>query len=91
MSELDTRIKNAWEGRISGCMLGKAVERFSMRQGQPALAEYLANNDALPLRDYIPYTADLPTPLEVLRKTDTVPGMRFAVTRSMRPSPSRSA
>ncbi len=64
MSELDTRIKNAWEGRISGCMLGKAVERFSMRQGQPALAEYLASNDALPLRDYIPYTADLPTPLD---------------------------
>ncbi len=64
MSELDTRIKNAWEGRISGCMLGKAVERFSMRQGQPALAEYLASHDALPLRDYIPYTADLPTPLD---------------------------
>ena len=64
MDELGARIRNAWEGRISGCMLGKAVERFSMRQGQPALAAYLAGHDALPLRDYIPYTADLPTPLD---------------------------
>ena len=37
MDELGARMRNAWEGRISGCMLGKAVERFSMRQGQPAL------------------------------------------------------
>ncbi|MCZ6618799.1 MAG: ADP-ribosylglycohydrolase family protein [Gammaproteobacteria bacterium] len=64
MENLEIRLRNAWEGRISGCMLGKAVERFSMRQGQQALASYLASVDALPLRDYIPYTADLPTALE---------------------------
>ena len=64
MENLEIRLRNAWEGRVSGCMLGKAVERFSMRQGQEALASYLASVDALPLRDYIPYTADLPTALE---------------------------
>ena len=64
MEDLDVRLRRAWEGRISGCMLGKAVERFSMRQGQAALAGYLASVDALPLRDYIPFTAGLPTALE---------------------------
>ena len=64
MNELEKRIRYAWQGRISGCMLGKAVERFSMRQGQPALAQYLSDNSALPLRDYIPFTPDLPTPLD---------------------------
>ncbi|MCZ6852741.1 MAG: ADP-ribosylglycohydrolase family protein [Gammaproteobacteria bacterium] len=63
MEDHDVRIRRAWEGRISGCMLGKAVERFSMRQGQEALARYLESVDALPLRDYIPYTEDLPTEL----------------------------
>ncbi len=53
---VEERIRNAWAGRISGCMLGKAVEAFSMRNGQQALHSYLAAADALPLRSYIPYT-----------------------------------
>ncbi len=62
--DLDVRVRRAWEGRVSGCMLGKAVERYSMREGQAALADYLASVNALPLRDYIPFTAQLPTALE---------------------------
>lgn len=48
-------LTKAWQGRISGCMLGKAVEIFSMREGQQALHDYLEGAGALPLRDYIPY------------------------------------
>ncbi len=48
-------MRNAWQGRISGCMLGKAVEIFSMRKGHGALSEYLCAVEALPLRDYIPF------------------------------------
>ena len=51
-------IRHAWQGRISGCMLGKAVEVFSMREGYGALARYLGAVNALPVRDYIPYEAD---------------------------------
>jgi ADP-ribosylglycohydrolase len=40
-------------------MLGKAVELFSMREGQPAVEEYLQLTHALPLRDYIPYNESL--------------------------------
>lgn len=53
--QFETRIRNAWQGRISGCMLGKAVELFSMRKGHGALTLYLQQVDALPLRSYIPY------------------------------------
>ena len=49
------RIRGAWQGRVAGCMLGKAVERFSMRAGAEALQGYLSSVQALPLRDYIPY------------------------------------
>jgi len=54
-NDYDMRIRGAWQGRVAGCMLGKAVERFSMQAGQPALATYLQDVDALPLRDYIPF------------------------------------
>jgi ADP-ribosylglycohydrolase len=48
------RIRGAWQGRISGCQLGKAVELVSMRQGRQALTDYLERAGALPLRDYVP-------------------------------------
>ncbi|MBI3786235.1 MAG: ADP-ribosylglycohydrolase family protein [Deltaproteobacteria bacterium] len=54
MSELRERIQAAWQGRISGCQLGKPVELLSMAQGHAALTAYLAHAGALPLRDYVP-------------------------------------
>ncbi|HIF99871.1 MAG TPA: ADP-ribosylglycohydrolase family protein [Myxococcales bacterium] len=57
---LEQRLRGAWQGRVSGCMLGKAVEIYSMTQGQEALTEYLASADALPLRDYIPLIEGAP-------------------------------
>ena len=55
MSGLESRIRRAWQGRISGCQLGKPVELLSMREGYDALSDYLRNVDAHPLRDYIGY------------------------------------
>ena len=52
--ELDRRIRSAWEGRVSGCQLGKPVELLSMREGHGALTDYLERAGALPLRDYVP-------------------------------------
>ena len=49
-----SRIRGAWEGRVSGCQLGKPVELLSVLQGHEALAAYLREADALPLRDYVP-------------------------------------
>ena len=60
MDELQSRMKRAWQGRVSGCMLGKAVELYSMTQGQAALTDYLTRAEALPLRDYIPHLPDAP-------------------------------
>ena len=58
-TEIDPRrIRAAWQGRISGCQLGKPVELLSMRQGREALTEYLRGADALPLRDYVPLVED---------------------------------
>ncbi len=48
------RIRSAWQGRISGCMLGKPVEVLSFQEGQAVLENYLREADALPLRDYVP-------------------------------------
>ncbi len=49
------KLRAAWQGRVSGCQLGKAVEQFSMTEGQPAVEQYLKEAGALPLRDYIPH------------------------------------
>jgi len=47
------RIRNAWAGRVSGCILGKAVEVLSLTQGPKALTSYLHRANCLPLRDYV--------------------------------------
>lgn len=56
-SEIDrNRIRSAWEGRISGCQLGRPVEIMANMLGLDAVRSYLSENGALPLRDYIPHT-----------------------------------
>ena len=35
------RIRNAWRGHLSGCKLGKPVERPSMREWLEGLTNYL--------------------------------------------------
>lgn len=54
MGDLRDRLRAAWQGRISGCQLGKPVEVLSITQGHAALTGYLASAGALPLRDYVP-------------------------------------
>jgi ADP-ribosylglycohydrolase len=54
-ADLEKRILHAWQGRITGCQLGKPVELLSMREGHDALKEYLASADAVPIRDFIGY------------------------------------
>jgi len=60
MNELERRIKSAWQGRVSGCMLGKAVEALSAMSGRDELHAYLNKANALPLRDYVPLIDDAP-------------------------------
>jgi ADP-ribosylglycohydrolase len=50
-----SRIRAAWQGRISGCLLGKPVEVLSFRRGRDGLCRYLEGVGALPLRDYVPF------------------------------------
>jgi hypothetical protein len=47
-------IRAAWEGRISGCALGKPVEVLSFQQRRASLEAYLRQSNALPMRDYVP-------------------------------------
>ena len=48
------RMRAAWQGRVSGCVLGKPVEALSFQPGRKGLFAYLEESGALPLRDYIP-------------------------------------
>ena len=52
------RIRSAWQGRVSGCQLGKPVEVLSMAKGRAAHESYLQKAGALPLRDYVPLVED---------------------------------
>lgn len=49
-----SRIRAAWAGRVSGCMLGKPLEILSFQQGRDGIESYLKAANALPLRDYVP-------------------------------------
>lgn len=48
------RIRAAWLGRVSGCLLGKPVEVLSFQEGRTGLLRYLDQANALPLNDYVP-------------------------------------
>jgi ADP-ribosylglycohydrolase len=52
-----SRLRGAWQGRISGCLLGKPLEVLSFEKGREGLLSYLLRADALPLRDYVPFLA----------------------------------
>ena len=54
VSDLKARSRAAWQGRVSGCQLGKPVEAVSILQGHEAGTAYLVEAGALPLRDYVP-------------------------------------
>ncbi len=55
MENPESRIRRAWQGRISGCQLGKPLEFLSIQSGHDALQQYLADTGSLPLRDYVPW------------------------------------
>ncbi|HAC80969.1 MAG: ADP-ribosylglycohydrolase family protein [Candidatus Binatia bacterium] len=62
-----SRIRRAWQGRISGCQLGKPIEALSMMQGFDSLQSYLEQAKALPLRDYVPHIEG--TLVDIARKS----------------------
>ncbi|MCH2108209.1 MAG: ADP-ribosylglycohydrolase family protein [Polyangiaceae bacterium] len=51
---LKERLLRAWQGRVSGCQLGKPLEVLSMKEGTEAVESYLRKAEAWPLRDYVP-------------------------------------
>ena len=55
--ELFDKLYGAWQGRISGCLLGKPVERWM----SPRLWGYLRDTGQYPLRDYIGIDAPVAT------------------------------
>lgn len=54
------RIRAAWQGRISGCLLGKPLEVLSFREGPDGVRRYLQDTGAVPLRDYVPLLDRVP-------------------------------
>gem|GEM_PF-5824866 len=56
-SALFERLRATWQGRVSGCQLGKAVERLSIQDGHEALQKTLRQAGALPLRAFTPAVA----------------------------------
>jgi hypothetical protein len=48
------RVRSAWAGRISDCLLGEPLEVLSFQQGLRGVQEYLRTAGAAPLRNYVP-------------------------------------
>jgi len=48
------RIRAAWQGRVSGCLLGKPLEVLSFQKGREGVIDYLEQAQARPLRHYVP-------------------------------------
>ena len=49
-----SRIRAAWQGRVSGCILGKPLEVLSFQEGRTGISQYLNEAGALPLEHYVP-------------------------------------
>jgi len=58
------RIRMAWQGRVSGCLLGKPLEVLSFREGPEGVRRYLEGAGALPLRNYVPFVAGTSIPAD---------------------------